>query len=96
MIADSRTVFATSSIKWEGVLVGQGPWTVQSTNTHSVLVVLSQVVLTVNYLQATLPGGAAWGSGSGGGLAARLAQASPCAACARWVGLLGSGHSDCG
>ena len=38
------------------------------------LVVLSQVVLTVNYLQATLPGGAAWGSGSGGGLAARLAH----------------------
>ena len=29
------------------------------------LVVLSQVVLTVNNLQATLPDGAPWGSGSG-------------------------------
>ena len=39
------------------------------TNTHFVLVVLSRVVPTVNHLQATLPDGAAWGSGSGAILA---------------------------
>ena len=51
----------------------------QSTNTQSgfnpVLVVLSRVDPTVDHLQATLPDGAAWGSGSAE--AARLMPGLP-------------------
>ena len=62
MIADSGTAFATGSIKWEGVLVGALDCAV--TNTHCVGCFKSGLPI-VNYLQATLPDGAAWGSGSG-------------------------------
>ena len=46
-----------------------------SSGVNPVLVVLSRVVPTVNHLQATLPDGAAWGSGSGE--AARLILGLP-------------------
>jgi len=78
MIADSGTAFATGSIEWEGVLVGALDCAVDqhSSGVNPVLVVLSRVVPTVNHLQATLPDGAAWGSGSGEALAGVLSWAA--------------------
>ena len=63
MIADSGAAFATGSIEWEGVLVGSLGCAVDQ---HSLRVGCFKSGLPiVNYLQATLPDGAAWGSGSG-------------------------------
>ena len=73
MIADSGTASPpVVSNAWEGVLVGALDCAVDQ---HSLRVGrFKSLVPIVNHLQATLPDGAAWGSGSGAILAWHLCQ----------------------